>query len=131
MKYLTYKTRFHVTDEVTVYHIFIIGTNSPVPEASSIFQCITDTLSQCLNDPVKVSQHLYSEKCICEATLDKMESLKGAIDEKTTLLSSILTAMSSDYKKLKVLATVLSKFEETKTLSERIISKYGKKLTYY
>ena len=84
-------------------------------------------LSQCLINPVKVSQLLFSDKCISEATLEEMETLEGLIDEKkTTLLSAILTAVSSDYKKLKVLATVLSKFEETQGLSERIISEYGK-----
>ena len=56
-----------------------------------------------------------------------METLKGTLDEKkTTLLSAILTAISSDHKKLRVLATVLSKFEETQGLSERIVSEYGK-----
>ena len=79
-------------------------------------------------NPVKVSQLLFSERCIFEETLDKMETLKGTLDEKkTTLLSAIHTTISSDHKKLKALATVLSKFEETKTLSERIISEYGKR----
>ena len=85
-------------------------------------------ISQSQINPVKVSQLLFSERCISEETLDKMESLKGTPDEKkTTLLSAIHTALSSDHKKLKVLTTVLSKFEETKTLSERIISEYGKR----
>ena len=56
-----------------------------------------------------------------------METLEGSLDEKkTTLLSAIHTAVSSDHKKLIVLATVLSKFKETQGLSERIISEYGK-----
>ena len=81
-------------------------------------------MSQSLIDPVNVSQLLFSERCISEETLDKMESLQRSVDEKKrTLLSAIHTAISSDYKKLIVLATVLSKFEETKMLSERIISK--------
>ena len=85
-------------------------------------------MSQCLINPIKVSQLLFSERCISEKTLDKMESLKGTQDEKkTTLLSAIHTAISSDPMKLKVLATVLSKFEEMKTLSERIINEYGKR----
>ena len=85
-------------------------------------------ISQSQINPVKVSQLLFSERCINEDTLDKMESLKGTPDEKkTTLLSAIHTAISSDHKKLKVLTTVLSKFEETKMLSERIISEYGKR----
>ena len=91
-------------------------------------QSFIGEMSQCLINPVKVSQFLFSERCINEETLDKIESSQGSPDEKkTTLLSAIHTAISSDHKKLKVLATVLSKFEETKLLSERILSEYGKK----
>ena len=86
----------------------------------------TDALSQCLINPVKVSQLLFSERCISEATLDEMETLEGVLDEKkTTLLSAIHTAISSDHKKLKLLASVLSKFKETTLLSEKIMSEYG------
>ena len=86
----------------------------------------TDALSQCLINPVKVSQLLFSERCISEATLDEMETLEGVLDEKkTTLLSAIHTAVSSDHKKLKLLASVLSKFKETTLLSEKIMSEYG------
>ena len=91
-------------------------------------QSFIGEMSQSLINPIKVSQLLFSERCISEKTLDKMESLQGSPDEKkTTLLSAIHTAISSDHMKLKVLATVLSKFEEMKTLSERIISEYGKR----
>ena len=84
-------------------------------------------LSQCLINPVKMSQVLFSERCISEETLDKMETLEGPFNEKkTSLLSAIHTAVSSDHKKLKPLATVLSKFEETQGLAERIINEYGK-----
>ena len=84
-------------------------------------------------NPVKVSQLLFSERFISEETLDKMERMEGILDEKkTTLLSAIYTAISSDHKKLKVLLMVLSKFEETKVLSERIISEYSEKtISYY
>ena len=85
-------------------------------------------MSQCLINPVKVSQLLFGERCISEQTLDKIESLQGSPDEKkTTLLSAIHSAVSSNQKKLKMLATVLSKFEETKILSEKIINEYGKR----
>ena len=111
-------------------YVLIIGTDSPVTEASTIFQHHIDTLSQCLINPVKVSQLLFSERCISEETLDEMEKLEfeGALDEKkTTLLSAIHSEVSSDHKKLKVLVTVLSKFDEMKLLSERIISEYGER----
>ena len=105
-----------------------MDSQSLANEATGILQCHNDTLSQCLINPVKVSQLLFSERCISEETLDKMESLQGSPDEKkTTLLSAIHTAISLDHKKLKVLATVLSKFEETKILSERIISEYSER----
>ena len=91
-------------------------------------QSFIEEMSQSQINPVKVSQLLFRERFISEETLDEMESLKGSPDEKkTTLLSAIHTTISLDYKKLKVLATVLSKFEETKYLSEKIISEYGKR----
>ena len=105
-----------------------IGTGSPFTKASTMLQHYIYTLSQSLINLVKVSQLLFSERCISEETLDKMESLHGFPDEKkTTLLFAIHAAISSDHKKLKVLAIVLSKFEEMKMLSERIISEYGKR----
>ena len=52
--------------------------------------------------------------------------LEDVLDEKkTTLLSAIHAAVSSDHKKLKILGTVLSNFKETSLLSEKIISEYG------
>ena len=79
-------------------------------------------------NPVKVSQFLFSERCITEATLDKMETMEDIVDEKKmTLLSAINIAVSSDHKKLKAFASVSSKFEEMKMLSERIITEYGKR----
>ena len=101
--------------------------DSSATETIVILWRYNDTLSQCLINPVKVSQLLFSERCISEETLDKIESLQGYPDEKkTTLLSAIHTAVSSDHKKLKVVATVLSKFEKTKNLSDILISEYGK-----
>ena len=117
----------NLVDEVVCVIIFlIIGLDSSATEATIILWCHTETLSQSLINPVKVSQLLFSERCISEATLDKMERPEGTLDEKkTTLLSAIHTAVSSDHKKLKILATVLSKFAETKILSEKIIREYG------
>ena len=107
--------------------------DSSATEAIVILWHHTDTLSQCLINPVKVSQLLFSERCISEETLDVMETMDGTQNEKkTTLLSAIHTAVSSDHKKLKVVATALSKFEEMKVLSERIISEYSERtISYY
>ena len=51
-------------------------------EATSIFQSHTETLSQCLIDPVKVFQFLFSERCINKPTLDKTETLEGSLDKR-------------------------------------------------
>ena len=84
----------------------------------------TDSLN--LIHPVKVAQLLYSEICINETVLDEIETLESPLDEKkTSLLTAIQTAVSSDYKKVKIVAVVLSKFEKTKHLSDRIINIYG------
>ena len=92
-------------------------------------QSFIEEISQCLINPVKVSQLLFSDRCINEDTLDKMETMEGTLDEKkTTLLSAIYTAISSDCKKL---ATVLFKFEEARLLSEKFISEYSKNFTHY
>ena len=109
------------------YFLIVIETDASATKATAILQRHIDTLSQSLINPVKVSQLLFSERCISEETLDEMETSEESLDyKKTTLLSAIHTAISSDYKKLKVLATVLSKYEETQGLYERIISEYGK-----
>ena len=119
---------FHVA---SLCIIFIIGLDSQSlgTEASAILHAHMEILSQHLINPVKVSQLLFSERCITEATLDEMETMEGILDEKKMiLLSAIHTAVSLDHKKLKAFASVLSKFEEMKILSERIITEYGKKL---
>lgn len=84
----------------------------------------TDSLNLIL--PVKVAQLLYSEICINETVLDELETLESPLDEKkTSLLTALCTEVSSDYKKFKIVAAVLSKFEKTKHLSDRIINIYG------
>ena len=82
------------------------------------------TLSQDLNNPIEISQLLFSEKCISEATLDVIETLEIPLDEKK---ATLLTAMhTADHKKLKVLATVLSKFHETEHTYIGIVNEYDK-----
>ena len=84
-------------------------------------------LQHCLIDPVKVAQLLFSGRCISERTLDEIETLERTLDEKkTSLLTAIHSAVSSNHKTLKLLATLLSKFEEMKVLSERVLAEYGK-----
>ena len=122
----------NLVDEIMSVIIFITGMDSSTNEAINILWRHADTLLQSLFNPVKVSQLLFSENCISEVTLDGMETMKGILDEKkTTLLSAIHTAVSSNHKNLKVLATVLSKFEETKILSETIINEYCERKILY
>ena len=66
---------------------------------------------------------LYSERCISEVILDEMENLDDPIDSKrTTLLSTICTAVSSDDKNIKILAKVLSEFEKTRELANKLLN---------
>ena len=85
------------------------------------------SLKQAPFNPIKVSQLLYSERCIDETTLDKVEALEGSLYDKRTL---VLEAVSADQKKLEVLLTVLSKFDETRDLAESILSDHGELRTF-
>ena len=74
-----------------------------------------------------MSQVLYSEGFISEVILDEVETLDGSDDNKRmTLLSAVCTAVFSDHKNIKVLAKMLSEFAETKELSDKLLSEYGK-----
>ena len=82
---------------------------------------------QVLIYPAQMSQLLYSERCITELTLDEVETLEGEVDNKRkTLLSAVRNAVSSDHKNIKVLAKVLSEFEETRELADKLLNEYGK-----
>ena len=86
------------------------------------------SLRQTPFNPVKVSQWLYSERCIDEATLEKAEALEGSLCDKRTL---VLEAVSADHKKFQVFLTVLSKFDETRVLAESILSDHGELSTFH
>ena len=78
-----------------------------------------------------MSQLLYSKRCISEMVLDDVETLDDLVDNKRiTLLSAIHTAVSSDHKYIKVLAEVLSEFEETKQIADKLLNEYSKFLIY-
>ena len=82
---------------------------------------------QVLIYPAQMSQLLYSERCINEVTLDEVETLEGMVDNKRkTLLSAVRNTVSSDLKNIKVLAKVLSEFEETRELADKLLNEYGK-----
>lgn len=76
--------------------------------------------------PMKVAHFLYSDICISEKALDEMATLQSPLDKKKrSLLTSLCTNVSSDSKKFKKVAAVLSKFEKTKDLSVEMINIYG------
>ena len=81
---------------------------------------------QSLIHPINVAQLLFSERCVSEQILDNIEIPEGSLEVKqTTLFSAICTAVSLDYQNLKVLATVLSSMEETRTVATSILQEYG------
>ena len=107
---------------------FLIDT-PPSVEAVSILQRHIHSLNEGLVSSVQVSQLLYNKRCIGEATLDEMERIdqsRSLDDKKTTLLTAIQETVSSDYRKLKDIATVLSDVEETRDIANRIMTEYGK-----
>ena len=89
-------------------------------------------LSQCLIYPVDITQLLYSAKCISEKTLDEVETLETSTEEKKAiLLKALRIAVTFDHKKLKLLYSVLKKFEETNNIAERLSNDYGKFVLYH
>lgn len=78
---------------------------------------------------MQVCQHLYSKRCINEATLDVIESVDGSLDnKKNTLLTALQDAVSTNYKILPNIAIVLSNMEETKDIGHQLRLEYGKTL---
>ena len=109
--------------------IFIIIDTPPSTEAVSILQRNIQSLNKALVSPVQVSQLLYCKRCISEATLDEMERIdksRSLDDKKTTLLTGMQETVSSNYRKLKDIATVLSDVEQTRDIANEMMAKYGK-----
>ena len=105
------------------FHTYKVPDN----KASNILEHYHAAVLQAMICPINMSQLLYSERCIDEQTLDFLEGLEGSLDnKKMVLLTATYTAVSLDYKKLKVFATVLSKFEEMSSLGNEILTAYGK-----
>ena len=104
---------------------------SPSTEAVSILQMNIQSLNEALVSPVQVSQLLYCKRCISEATLDEMERIdesRSLDDKKTTLLTALKETVSSDYRKLKDIATVLSDVDQTRDIANEMMTEYGKAL---
>ena len=111
---------------------YLIG-HTP-PSAVYILQMNIQSLNEALVSPVQVSQLLYCKRCISEATLDEMERIdqsRSLDDKKSTLLTAMKETVSSDYRKLKDIATVLSDVEETRDIANKMMTKYGKETFIY
>ena len=112
---------------IYIYIYIRIAPEQAPNEVSGILQHYYTALSQALIYPVQVSQLLYSERCISETTLDEVETLENSLnDKKIALLTAISTTVSSDHRKLKMLATTLNKFEEMRSIAHGILSECGK-----
>ena len=106
----------------------------PSTKAVLILQRNIQSLNEALVSPVQVSQLLYCKRCISEATLDEMERIdqsRSLDDKKTTLLTAMQETVSSDYRKLKDIATVLSDVEETRDMANEMMTKYGRTLNNF
>lgn len=110
--------------------IIIVFVATILQAAVTIFEGHIASLRQADFDPIQVSQVLYSISCINETTLDEMEEVidqsKSPDDRKDTLLSAINESVSKDYRKLKDIAKLLSHFDETRIIADKILAEYGK-----
>ena len=101
-------------------------------EAHSILQHCHSSFVQSLTSSslvISISQLLYAEECINERALDEIESPETSLDDKQkVLLAAIETTVFIDYRKVNVVATVLSKFGETKSIANNISSNWSKLL---
>uniref|UniRef100_A0A1X7T308 CARD domain-containing protein n=1 Tax=Amphimedon queenslandica TaxID=400682 RepID=A0A1X7T308_AMPQE len=60
--------------------------------------------------------------------MERIDQRRSLDDKKTTLLTAMQEAVSSDYRKLKDIATVLSDVEETRDIANKIMTKYEDKI---
>ncbi|XP_019855266.1 PREDICTED: uncharacterized protein LOC109584104 [Amphimedon queenslandica] len=131
--------RVSVVGEITLAdeyekHLKKLHETTYVPastKAVSILKSNIESLNKVLVSPVQVSQLLYSKRCISEATLDEMETInqrRSLDDKKMILLTAMQETVSSDYRKLKDITTVLSDVEETRDIANQMIAKYEEKI---
>lgn len=110
--------------------IIIVFVATILQAAVTIFERHIASLRQADFDLIQVSQELYSISCISETTLDEMEEVidqsKSLDDRKDTLLSVIRESVSKDYRKLEDIANLLSCFDETRKIADKILAEYGK-----
>ena len=67
---------------------------------------------------------LYTERVISKETLDEVNRLGGVLGDGP--LRALYTTVSEEPSKLRVLATILLKSEETVPIANDILKEYGK-----
>jgi hypothetical protein len=94
--------------------------------ACSIFEQHHSSLLQSMTSPSVVAticRELYSKRCVDESTLKEFELINTSLEDKIkSLLDSLRSMISIDYRNLVEIATVLSQFKETKSTAKNIIN---------
>ena len=67
---------------------------------------------------------LYTEGVISKETLDKVNSLGGVLDDGP--LRTLCATIYEDPNKLRILASILLKFEQTVSIGQDILEEYSK-----
>ena len=83
----------------------------------------SDRLSP-LTLPSKIVQMLYTERVISKEMVDEINRLGGVLSD--GLLRALHTTVSEEPSKLKVLASILLKFEQTIPIAKDILKEYSK-----
>ena len=93
--------------------------------ASQVLQKHSDRLSS-LTLSIKIVQMLYTERVISKETFDEMNELGGVLGDGP--LRALHTTVSKDPNKLKALASILLKSEQTVPIAQDIMKEYGKQV---
>lgn len=88
------------------------------------------TLAHSIIAPVQLGQELFQKKVISEHSLREIETEGSSLDKKnTSLLRSVRVAIGQNHVRLGILAKLVMKYEETSSVGEELLRKYGKNLT--
>ena len=106
--------------------------NKPIEEVSSsacqILQQHTDRLSPLIL-PVAIVQMLYTEGVISKETLDEVNSLGGKVGDDP--LRALCATVYEDPNKLRIVADILLKSEQTVSIGQDILKEYSKQIMVY
>ena len=104
----------------------------PMAEVSSsacqMLQRLSDRLSPLILSAESI-QMLYTEGVISKETLDEVNSLGGKVGDDS--LRALCTTVYEDPNKLRVLASILLKFEQTVSIGQDVLKEYSKQTIVY